>query len=71
MGKRQKKPAAQSEFISFCAAVLPMLSSLSILYLRRTTSSPHVDACPGFLKFDVGKTIIPITDDMGQRTVIQ
>ena len=39
MGKRQKKPAAQSEFISFCAAVLPLLSSLFILYLRRTTSA--------------------------------
>ena len=31
----------------------------------------HVDDCPGFLKFDVRKTVIPITDDIGQRTIIQ
>ena len=36
-GQRSKKAAAQSGFVSSCAAALPLWSRLPILYLRRTT----------------------------------
>ena len=38
-GQRSKKAAAQSGFVSSCAAALPLWSRLPILYLRRTTSA--------------------------------